>query len=385
MLAALVLLLATATATPEEIDHWVRDLDASSTARRENAVQRLLASGDDAAYALEVAEFRTAGGAFLAQDLLNALRQPTAVLRPPPFVGREQKKVVLELIVSNARPTPLHIEPLYGRLKRGKGVKRNPRWSFSMPKGVGGPHVARDALLRGYVIPARSDLAIPFGFIDHVQGRESFRIGVSYRGGSFQLTARATVRVGQESLTMLRSRAYSSREELRSEAVAYLRYRLRVDKPDKPFVRTLRLVSRSPYRDTRRDVARALGDYGISASRTHTEILTALANDRDLSVSREAFLALAKRGKFSKPPPELRRLASRLFARPADLRRRYLYDMLAGLTPRTRRQFLASVLAKSRTRGVHVSIAALLRQEGLPVEPTGSGLIPRSQIVKLGR
>jgi len=387
MVAILLLLLATAPAgsTPEDIQRWVRQLGARDAGLRDHAARRLLEAGDDGADALEAADFETVEAALRARELLDILRQPSAMLRPPPFVGRDQKMIMVEVLVTNPRPTPLVIEPIFVKMRRGKGVRASKRWKFDLPKGVGGPHLSRGALTRRYEVPARSDFSIPIGFVDHVAGRQSFRIGVSYRGDSFLLDSHATIRVGRESLSMLRLRAYSAREELRSEAITYLRHRLRVGKNDSGFKQTLRIVARSPYRDMRRGVARALTDHGQTTGRAHTEVLTMLAGDRDLTVSRQAFIGLARRAKLRDSPPSLRQLVSKLFARQGDGRTRYLYEMLATLTPRARHQFLSSVLSTNRTRAVHTAIAALLRQEGVPIEPARNGLIPRSQIERLGR
>jgi len=386
MAVALILLFAQLSATPTEDDlaRWIRQLDADDPGLRDHAARRLLEAGDDGADALEAAEFDAPEGALRAQELLTLLRQPTAILRPPPFIGRRQKKIVVELLISNPRPTPLEIEPLYLPRARGKGVRPNKRWSFQLPKGIARQQVARAQLTRRYEVPARSDYSIPLGFRDNIAGRDSFRIAVTYRGDSFRLHCRATIRVGKESLSMLRLRAYSSRAELRSEAVTYLRHRLRLGKLDPRFERTLRLVARSPYRDVRRGVARGLADNGRADDRAQIEILTMLAADRDLTVSRQAFKGLTRPGVTRNPPASLKRLASKLLARPGDGRARFLLDMLAVAVPRDRNRFLSKVLATNRSRDVHKAVAAMLRQAGVPVEPGLNGLIPRSQIERLG-
>jgi len=387
MLAALILLFAQIAGSPSQadLDRWIRQIASPDAALRDHAARRLLEAGEDGAEALESAEFDSPEAALWAQDLLTILRQPTAVLRPPPFIGRDQKFIVIELLVSNPRPTPLVIEPVFFRLARGRGLRANKAWSFQLPKGIGGPLMTPAQLSQRYRVPPRSDFSIPLRFRDHIAGRSSFRIGISYQGDSFRLEGRARIRVGRESLSMLRLRAYSSREQLRSEAITYLRHRLRVGKVDIAFERTLRIVARSPYRDMRRGVARALTDHGRTLDRAQNEVLTALAGDRELTVSRQAFLGLAKRGSMRNPQPSLRRLASKLLARQGDGRARFLIEMLAAQTPRDRHRFLSRVLATNRTRAVHATVAAMLRQEGVLIEPGSNGLIPRSQIERLGR
>ncbi|MHC4956222.1 MAG: hypothetical protein ACYTGZ_20455 [Planctomycetota bacterium] len=387
MVAALVIFLAQAAAVPSDaqIQGWIEDLASPLAHERAHAARRLLEAGDSAAEALEEAKLEDPEAIMRARDLLTVLRRPTVVVRGPPFVGPKQKSVVVEVLIRNPRPAPLVIQPFYFlKGKRGQ-VRRNSSWRFELPTGVGGPVMKREQMLKVHEIPARSDYSIPLAFRNQQAGRRSFRIGVHYQDGAFSFYKSTAIRVGRESLSALRLRSYSVRPEVRAEALVYLRHRLRIGKSDPAFQRTLKIVARSPHADMRRGVAKALMEYGRAGVGGQTELLTVLAADRDLSVVRQAIRGLERRCPMHNVPPETARFGARMMARKADARSRLLIDMLGRKHPRQRHNFLAAVLRSSRSRTVHKRVAELLRSEGVPVEPGGSGLIPRSQIAQLAK
>ena len=79
MLAALVILLAQAAATPTDaqIAGWIEDLSASVPYDRANAARRLLEAGDVAAEALEAAELEDPEAIAPAPDQLSMMSRPT--------------------------------------------------------------------------------------------------------------------------------------------------------------------------------------------------------------------------------------------------------------------------------------------------------------------
>jgi len=386
MLAALILILAQVGGPPSdaEIQGWIEDLSSHSTLERHEAARRLLEAGDPAADALEKARFEHPESRMRAKDLLEVLRTPTIELRPPPFVPNRQSDITIEVLIHNPRPTELSIRPLFARSRRNT-VQPAKEWSFDLAPGVSGPWQNKGRIGKGWTVPPRSDLAIPVRFRVKPDRGKSFRIGVSYRSDEFVLSGHTLVRVGKESLPSLRRHAYSRRRELREEAVLFIRHRLRTNAISPTLYQALKTVARSPYRDVRFGLAKALYEYGRHGDRTQTGLLTMLATDRDLGVARAAFGGLAKVCSMSRPPRATVLLAARLLAREPDSRRALLDAMLGRVPALGRRRFLAAILKQSRSRIVHANAASILRQDGYPVEPSANGLVPRSQIAKLAR
>jgi len=386
MVTALILLLAQAGSVPTEaeIRGWIEDLSSPTTLERHNAARRLLESGDAAADALEAADLDEPEAILRARDLLAILRTPTVALRPPMFIARTRSNITIEMLIHNPRPTTLTVMPIHSPSRR-HSVRPGKEWGFDLSPGVSGPLVDKARIGRTWTVPPRSDLAIPLRFRVNSGQASVFKIGISYSSDEFEFSGRSVVRVGKESLVSLRTRAYSRLPELRGEAVLFVRHRLQIGGMSPTLAQALRSVARSPYRDVRQGLAKALVVYGRPGNATHTDLLTLLAADRDLGVARVALAGLAKVCSPVNPPRATTLLASRMLARVGDPRRPYFMRMLGAMPPTARRRFLAAVLKQSRSRNVHRAAASILRQDGYPVEPSAGGLVPRSQIEKLRR
>ena len=386
MLAALILILAQVGGPPSdaEIQGWIEDLSSPSPLERQNAARRLLEGGARAANALEQTEFAHPESRLRAQDLLEVLRTPTIALRAPPFVPNKQADITIEVLIHNPRPTELSVRPLFGRARRNT-AQRTKQWSFELTSGIAGPFPIKGLVGKQWTVAPRSDVAIPVRFRVRPDQGKSFRIGVSYRSVEFESSGHTLVRVGKESLPSLRMRAYSPQRELRDDTVLFIRHRLQTKATSPTLYLALKTVARSPYRDVRFGLAKALYDYGRHADPTQTDLLTMLATDRDLGVARVAFGGLAKVCSMTRPPRATVLLAARLLARQPDARRTLLDDMLGRVPALDRRRFLATILKQSRSRIVHANAASILRRDGYPVEPSANGLVPRSQIAKLAR
>lgn len=386
MVTALILLLAQAGSVPTEaeIRGWIEDLSSPTTLERQNAARRLLESGDAAADALEAADLDEPEAILRARDLLAILRTPSVALRPPMFIPRTRSDITIEMLIHNPRPTTLTVMPIHSPSRR-HSIRRTKEWGFDLSPGVIGPLVDKARIGRTWTVPPRADLAIPLRFRVKSDQASVFKIGVSYSSAEFEFSGQSVVRVGKESLASLRTRAYSRRPELREEAVVFVRHRLRIGRMSPALVLALKSVARSPYRDVRHGLAKALGDYGRLGNATQTDLLSLLAADRDLGVARVALAGLAKVCSPVSPPRATLRLGSRLLARVGDPRRPYFMRMLGAMQPTARRRFLAAVLNQSRSRTVHRAAASILRQDGYPVEPSAGGLVPRSQIERLAR
>jgi hypothetical protein len=102
-----------------------------------------------------------------------------------------------------------------------------------------------------------------------------------------------------------------------------------------------------------------------------------------MTTARAGYYALGRLLPPELDMPEVRRLAAKAFARPDDGRSKLMIGLVGRWRQDERRVFLANVLAGSRSRRAHAEIASLLRQDGIPVEPGASGLVPRSQIRNL--
>jgi len=376
--SALLLLLAQ---TP--VDVWIEQLGSRYPQVRSEAAQRLLEVGEQAAEALEQRTFDDPEMRMRAVDLLRLLRTPRAVLRVPRAVVAQRKILVVQLLVRNPRPEAVRIEPF--AVGANRRFVRNARWSVTLPEEVAGVVLQDPRLRSGIVVPARGDAAYDIPILTNLQNRAGFDLRVGYDGPDFELHARATIRVGQESLDDLRQRLLRRREAERADALVTIRYELRANRMDPAFGRLLRLAARSPHRDVRIGIAEAIGEAGRRGERAQIETVCALMLDRDLGISRVAHSAFARICPPRTDVADAYRAVARSLARPGDARSRLTTAVLAGWSARDRRQFLAGVLEDSRAPIVHKRVAALLRQEGIPVEPGAGGLVPRSQITNLRR
>jgi hypothetical protein len=235
------------------------------------------------------------------------------------------------------------------------------------------------------IVPARGDASIVFPFNVNLTGLKHFDVKIRYSGENYQIIAKQRVRIGRDSLKLVQRQASSIHKSIRSQAVVYVRYRLRVKQVDAKFLRVLRAVSYSTYRDVRLGVAQALREFGQKGTNSLIDIACRLAADPDAAVSHAAFVAVVALCRSRTTNRKVLRLASATFAKPGRRGSASLLTAIKVWQPVSRRRFLGSVLSSTRSRIAHKEIAAILRRDGVPVEPGPSGLVPWSQIAKLRR
>lgn len=367
--------------TDAALEVWLDRLSDASPSMRELAASELFRAGERGAQALESRNFLDPEARRLARDVLIALRAPTAILMVSPVVATARTVVMVEFFVRNRRPVPIVVEPYYvlGPKPKGQWVV-NPRWRVTVTPSIGRVVSTTPDMRKTFTIPPRGDASIQIPFALKLEGRKTFTIQIRYAGQGFTLVAKQHVRVGTLSLKLVQRQASSPNAAVRSQAVTFVRYRLRSPVLDAKFLRMLRSVSYSGYRDVRLGVAVALREYARKNNTKLIEIACRLAADSDAVVSRAGITAMIRLSSSRTTNRKVLRFASTAFAKPLQPRSRALLSAMQVWGPLSRRRFLGSVLGATRSRIAHKEIASILRRDGVPVEPGPSGLVPASQI-----